>query len=827
MTQAPGSPPGPDAELQSLIRTIHQAEGRIAELTGGQVDAIVDPSGASYLLGPAQRRLRDDEADQRERMVVLNAMLDALPANIALLDTTGHIVTVNAAWRRFASLAGAEIQDGMVGEDYLAVCDRSIGPGSADAQAAAAAIRLVMAGELREASLEYPCHSPTDRQWFRMVVTPSSDGGGAVVMHIDVTQQVMAEVALRRSEGLYRAVFENDPQPIWVYDLETLAFLAVNEAAIRRYGYSRDEFLTMSIPDISPPGDAPAMMAWVVGPDSAPATPVMAWHRRKDGSLFQVEAYAQALEFDERPARLVLALDVTDRLAASTALAASERRTALILDSVDDGIFGIDMDGLVTFANAAAVATIGIEADGLIGRNAHSTYHHHRQDGAEFPWEECPTYQTLRDGQTRRDDDTAFFRHDGSIFPVEFACAPIVKDDGTVTGAVISFRNVTGQRALEERLRQAQRLESIGQLTGGVAHDFNNLLTVIIGNAGLLAEELRGDPERRALADMTLTAAQRAAELTKRLLAFARRQTLAPREVDATLLLAGMDGLLRRTLGEHIEIESTRAAGLWPALVDPAQLEGAILNLAINARDAMPAGGRLTIEAANARLDRDYAAQQVDVKPGQYVMIAISDSGSGIPPEDLERVFDPFFTTKEVGRGTGLGLSMVFGFVKQSGGHVRIYSEVGQGTTVRMFVPRSFEGAATEKEVATEAIGGTELILLVEDDDLVRQHAYDQLTALGYRVVTARNGPEAMAVVNRRADFDLLFTDVVMPGGMNGRALADAARAVRPDLPVLFTSGYTEDAIVHHGRLDPGVQFLSKPYGRGDLARAVRAALEA
>jgi signal transduction histidine kinase/ActR/RegA family two-component response regulator len=392
--------------------------------------------------------------------------------------------------------------------------------------------------------------------------------------------------------------------------------------------------------------------------------------------------------------------------------------------------------------------------------------------------------------------------------------------------AAVTRAGIERNRRLEEQLRQAQRLEAVGQLIGGVAHDFNNLLTVIIGNAGLLVDELDDDPDRRELAETTLTAAQRAADLTGRLLAFARRQPLAPRVTDVGELVEGMEKLLRRSLGEHVEIELAHAASVWPALVDAAQLEGAILNLAINGRDAMPIGGRLTISIANRDVDRTTAEGQLDVVPGPYVMIEVADTGSGIAPEDLEHVFDPFFTTKEVGRGTGLGLSMVFGFVKQSGGHVTIESELGRGTRVRMYLPRGREATDAIAVVpgAVDA-GGTETVLLVEDDELVRRYARDQLVALGYRVFTAANGVEALDVIRRRADIDLLFTDIVMPGGMNGRALADAVREVRPELPVLFTSGYSEDAIVHDGRLDPGVLLLSKPYPRADLARSVRQAL--
>lgn len=389
--------------------------------------------------------------------------------------------------------------------------------------------------------------------------------------------------------------------------------------------------------------------------------------------------------------------------------------------------------------------------------------------------------------------------------------------------------DITDRKAAQLQLQQAVKMDAVGQLTGGIAHDFNNLLTVILGNAELLAEQLNEDQRLRALAEMTQKAAERGAELTNHLLAFARRQTLEPRVVDVNRLTAGLDVMLRRTLGEAIEIELVRGAGLWPALVDPGQLESALLNLAINARDAMPRGGRLTIETANAFIDDTYAAQQDEVAPGQYVLIAVSDTGTGMDAATIARAFEPFFSTKEVGKGTGLGLSMVYGFVKQSGGHVKIYSELGDGTTVKIYVPRSDAGRSAETANGSEKSKeprGLETILLVEDDEIVRQHVERQLLDLGYTVITAANGPKAIAELRTGKHIDLLFTDMVMPGGMNGRELAEAALEQRPGLKVLFTSGYAENAVLHQGRLERGVQLIRKPYRRRDLATKLRQILE-
>ncbi|MCS6882026.1 MAG: PAS domain S-box protein [Oscillochloridaceae bacterium] len=418
------------------------------------------------------------------------------------------------------------------------------------------------------------------------------------------------------------------------------------------------------------------------------------------------------------------------------------------------------------------------------------------------------------------------YRKSGEEFWNEFSIIPITDEQGNCTHFVSIQRDVTEQVKLEEQLRQSQRLEAVGQLTGGVAHDFNNLLTVMLGNAELLSEALAGNPDLKMLAEMIGAAAQRGSELTQHLLAFARRQALDPRAVDVNRLVTGMDGLIRRALGEHIAIQAILAPDLWPALVDPAQLESALLNLCINARDAMPTGGALTIETANVLLDQQYAERATEVTPGPYVLIAVSDTGVGIAPEHLPHVFEPFFTTKEKGKGSGLGLSMVYGFIKQSRGHVTIYSEPGRGTTVKLYLPRAVETVAGyQPGIERTWTGGNETILLVEDDEAVRNFARQQLTSLGYRVLEAGSGPEALEIVRAHDDIDLIFTDIVMPGGMSGRELVEAARQVRPGIKALYTSGYAENVIVHHGRLDPGVVLLSKPYRRMDLARKVREAL--
>ncbi len=390
---------------------------------------------------------------------------------------------------------------------------------------------------------------------------------------------------------------------------------------------------------------------------------------------------------------------------------------------------------------------------------------------------------------------------------------------------------ISEHTAAQAQLRQMQKMESIGQLTGGIAHDFNNMLAIIMGSLDIARRRLKGDehPKVAQCLDHASEGARRAADLTARLLAFSRQQALEPQALNLNKLVGNMSEMLRRTLGEHIRIETVLAGGLWHAFADAGQLENAIVNLAVNARDAMEGGGRLTIETANADLDDRYALLHDEVAPGQYVLVSISDTGTGMPVEVIERAFEPFFTTKEVGKGTGLGLSQVFGYIKQSSGHVKIYSEIGQGTTIKLYLPRHL-GASVQPEGAGDrallpsAAEGQNNILVVEDDDEVRRMTVAALEELGYKILEASSARQALDIVKDGHAIDLLFTDIVMPE-MNGRELADQARALKPDLRVLFTTGYTRNAVVHNGMLDAGVVLLSKPFTLEQLALKVRSLL--
>jgi PAS domain S-box-containing protein len=411
---------------------------------------------------------------------------------------------------------------------------------------------------------------------------------------------------------------------------------------------------------------------------------------------------------------------------------------------------------------------------------------------------------------------------DGEVRWVKMTSAGFAAFDDGQGSHLIMLEDITEHKALAEQLHQAQRMEAMGQLTGGIAHDFNNLLTVVMGNSEALVEE-SADANQQELANLILHAAERAQELTGQLLAFARRQPLSPRSFDLEELLGKVEALSRRTIGGNLELSVEVAADLQNAFADPGMTESAILNLCLNARDAMPNGGHLTVRSANSRIGSEAASKHPDVCPGDYVEIRVSDSGIGMPPEVVARIFEPFFTTKEPGRGTGLGLSMVYGFVKQSGGFLDVASEVGRGTTIAIYLPAAAKTVEAVAQSGSEPLPrGSERLLLVEDDELVRTHVRRQLESLGYDVLEAADGPAALAIIEERADLDLLFTDVMMPSGTNGRELAEAAAKLRPNLPVLFTSGYPSDALLRNGRLPDGLTLLAKPYTKRALAEKLR-----
>jgi PAS domain S-box-containing protein len=574
--------------------------------------------------------------------------------------------------------------------------------------------------------------------------------------------------------------------------------------------------------------------------------------RRADGSYADIYDRGTVLrDADGRALRMIGAmLDLSARKATEAALRESERQFRTLFDTMDEGFCVIEfLDGphgpmsdyVHVAANPAYLANAGI-AD-VVGQRVREMVPQEADAWVETYRRVLVTGEPVRFERelvrTGRYLELAAFR----VEPVERRQVAVLFQDVTQRHrAELALRelNDTLERRVaeevaarlrsEEALRQSQKMEAVGQLTGGIAHDFNNMLAVILSSLELLGRRFVGGDERaQRYVDAAKVGVQRAAQLTQRLLAFSRQQPLKPESVAANRLVAGMSDLLGHSLGGGVRLETVLAGGLWRTHADPNQLENAILNLAVNGRDAMPEGGRLTIETANAHLDERYAAEHPGLSAGQYVMIAVSDTGSGMSPEVVARAFDPFFTTKEVGRGTGLGLSQVYGFVKQSGGHVKIYSEPGQGSAVKIYLPRFVDASTEDLEAQSTApipLGDSrEVVLVVEDEPAVRQLSVDTLTELGYRVLEADGAASALRLLDAHPEIALLFTDIVMPE-VNGRKLADEALKRRPGLKVLFTTGYTRNAVVHNGVLDPGVQLIGKPFTIEELAARVREVLD-
>jgi PAS domain S-box-containing protein len=502
----------------------------------------------------------------------------------------------------------------------------------------------------------------------------------------------------------------------------------------------------------------------------------------------------------------------------------SEQLARGIIDTALDAFVQIDERGSILNWNSQAEAIFGWPREQALGKDfMELVISGADRDELKAAMEcvpgsgQCPIAGRRREIMTRR--------RDGREFKAEMSVTALKTREGYLFNGF--FRDLTDRIAAEDRIRQAEKMEAVGQLTGGVAHDFNNILTVITGTIEILADAVKSEPQLAAITRMIDEAAARGAELTQHLLAFARQQPLQPRETDLNTLIIETAKLLRPTLGEQIEIESVFEDEACLATVDANQLATVILNLAINARDAMPDGGKLILETGSAFLDENYASLHDDVRPGRYALMAVSDTGTGIPAGILDKVFNPFFTSKGPGKGTGLGLSMVYGFVKQSAGHIKIYSEEGHGTTIRIYLPPGTGASLAPEAAAVPAVpGGHETILVVEDDKPVREYVLTQLHSLGYVTLEAANAAEALAIVEANHQFDLLFTDVIMPGATNGRQLANEMKKSKPALKVLFTSGYTENAIIHHGRLDSGVLLLAKPYRKSDLAGMIRKALD-
>lgn len=751
-----------------------------------------------------------------------------------------------------------------------------------------------------------------------------------------------AQKSPRTSEGAYRLLFEKNPQPMWVYDLQSLAFLAVNQAAVEHYGYSREEFLRMTIMDIRPFEDLPALLEsvskTVPGIETAGA-----WkHRKKNGTLIDVEITSHDLAWAGHSARLVSVEDITGRKRTEEDLRKSEESYRLLVEQSPDAIV-VHRRGTIVFANGGAAALFGAPStDKLLGKQ-HLDFVH--PDNREAVKERMQEFSS--DLVSVRRNETKFLRLDGKEIYAEVAARSIIyqgeaatqvmfrdvslrkkaeeelrqseerfhkafhaspepttiatasegryidvndsflrvtgyqrdevisrtsvelkfwerpadrtvlverlNKDGSVRDLEITFRtksgehrtaldsaecveiagqkcilaifkDITEQRTLEKQLRQAQKMEAIGQLSGGIAHDFNNLLSVIIGYSEVLEESLpQGDPLHKNCQQIR-KAGQSAASLTRQLLAFSRQQVLEPRVLDLNAVVRHVEKMLRRLIGEHIDLTVALSPTLGRVKADQGQIEQVIINLAVNARDAMPDGGKLTLETGDIDLDQDYVQRHPLHPPGPYVLLTVSDTGVGMDAETQARIFEPFFTTKEIGKGTGLGLATVYGVVKQSGGFIWVYSELEHGTTFKIYLPRTAEAMGADRPAwPTQSLRGTETVLLVEDEEALREFTATALTQSGYTVLTAERPDKALEIISQhQGPIHLLLTDVIMPG-MNGRTLAGNLVAKRPEIKVVYMSGYT--GFTHPGLLDSNVVLLQKPFTREALLHKVREGL--
>lgn len=668
---------------------------------------------------------------------------------------------------------------------------------------------------------------PPLNKWFNVSAYPVPDG--LAVYFRDMTADRERQQQLRLIEAalerLNDVVIITAAEPLDDPDGPVIVY--VNDAFERTTGYSRNEAVGWTPRFLQGPDtDAHELKRISQALRKRETVRAELINYTKTGTAYWLEIDIAPLFDNSGNCTHYVAVErnITERKRQEADIRLNQDRFRLISQATNDVIWDWDFTTGKVWWNDLMYQVFQYKPEELEPGPESWTRRIHRDDLARV---EKSIHEVIDGIKERWSDEYRFIKGDGQVATVIDRGFVIRTPSGKPSRMLGSMLDITERMELENRLRESQKLETIGHLTGGVAHDFNNLLTVIMGNAEELADRII-DSNLKHMAEMTVSAAARGAQLTNRLLAFARRQPLEPKPTDINEKIQAMGDLIRRTLPENIEFEFMAATDLAITELDGNQLDSALLNLVVNARDAMPDGGKLTIETTNTRLDDEYASHHHDVIPGDYAMVCVTDTGVGMDDDTLNRAIEPFFTTKGVGKGSGLGLSMVFGFTKQTQGHIKLYSEVDEGTAVKLYFPMSDTAVApdTAPVAETKMQGGDEHILVVEDDDLVREHVTGQLQSFGYRVTSVNSGPDALTELNNHPDIDLLLTDIIMRGGMNGRELSEQAQNMRPSLKVLFTSGYTENAIVHQGRLDSGVELLSKPYRRAELASKVRNVLK-